>query len=500
MKKLIVCSFVVFILLYALCPMLSFPGVPGKLNYQGKLTDNQGDLITGTKDIDFALYTDAASSFAVWTEGHAGVQVTNGLFNVVLGEINDLSSAFGTYDSLYLEIEVGGETLSPRQEMASAGYALKAQSTYKETGYPMETYVVKAGGTPGVDCDFTTVSDALGNDRSIFIKNGTYTENIILQGMQNVIIRGESHSAIIKNNGAANTITLQGECINVFIRDLRIEIGNTGYSAVYVDSGDCWNITVSDCYILSTAGGAANGISIADAVGLATIEDNYLESQLYLGNGVYGSFSKSLFQGNKLINWNKGFSISGSYNTCVSNYILSPGGSGTEGISTSGGDNLISNNIIRAAATGITIGPGSKNVIVGNQLNYIEDYGIYISGYTWQHTITGNRMEVTFAGGTDVGIYAGGTGGQMEITGNHVRVDNDYNIGVYLGSSAGSNALVGNWIYTPGATGAIAIEVAGNHNLICTNKNTAYEPGSNMLKETSGTNNKYEANWNNDTS
>jgi len=500
MKKIFACSVFLVTLLSALCPMLIFPGVPGKMNYQGKLTDSQGDLITGTKDIDFALYTDAVSTFAVWTESHASIQVTNGLFNVMLGETNDLSSAFETYDSLYLEIGVGGETLLPRQEMASTGYALKAQSTYKETEYPMETFVVKAGGTPGVDCDFTTVSDALGNDRSIFIKNGTYTENLIFPSLQNLIIRGESHSVIIRNNGAANTITLEGECINVLIRDLRIEIGDTGYSAIYIDSGDCWNITISNCYILSTAGGAANGISTADCLSSSTITDNYLQSDLHLGNGIDNLISNSLFHGNRLMNWNKGFSVNGSYNVFDSNYILSAGGAGTEGIHIPhGSDNVISNNIVRSAATGISIENGSKNVISNNQLESIEDYGIIVTGGSWQTSMTGNRMNVGFSGGTDVGIYAGGTGGQAEISGNHIRVDNDYSKGVYIGGT-GSAALVGNWIYTPGATGAIAIEVDGNYNLIAANRNLAYEPGSNMLKETSGISNKYEANWSNDTS
>ena len=511
MKKLIVCSFAVFTMLYALCPMRSFPGVPGKLNYQGKLTDNQGDLITGTKDINFALYTNAVSAFAVWTESHATITVTNGLFNVMLGETNNLSSAFGTYDSLYLEIEVGGETLSPRQEMASAGYALKAQSTYKETGYPMETYVVKAGGTPGVDCDFTTLSEAVaavgGSNGSIFVKNGTYIENIILNGLQNMIIQGESHDAVIQNSGASNTITLQGECVNVVIRDLRIEIGNAGYSAIYIESGDCSKIEISGCEIISTSSGIAYGIGVADGLSSSKVVNNYLESTspLHSGNGVNGNFWYSLFQGNKLINWEKGFCfIGGSRNIVSSNYINSSGGSGTLGFSlqtcSTGYMTILGNEII-GPETGIALVASSNNFISGNCLQGMTQYGVVLNPAYNENAIIGNK--ITTANNSDiVGIYLydDGFGGNNEISSNHLRVDGENNKGIYVGCKY--SAVLANNIYAP-QPGAIAIEIDSDKNTVSANRNFCWEPPTstgNCLKETSGYGNVYAANWDNDTS
>jgi len=51
---------------------------------------------------------------------------------VMLGSTEPLTTVFQENNSLYLEIAIGGETLSPRQEMASVGYAIHAATTSSE--------------------------------------------------------------------------------------------------------------------------------------------------------------------------------------------------------------------------------------------------------------------------------------------------------------------------------------------------------------------------------
>ena len=505
MKKLFVCSFFVFALISALCTMSIFPAMPGKMNYQGKLTDNQGDLINGTRDIDFALYTDAASSFAVWTESHASVKVTNGLFNVVLGETNNLSSTFDSYDSLYLEIEVGGETLSPRQEMASAGYALKAQSTYQDAAYPMETYVVKAGGMPGVDCDFTALSDAIAaagsGDCSIFVKNGTYIENITIGGIWNIIIRGESHSAVLKNNGSSHTIDVNGEGSNLTIGNLRIEIGETGKSAIYFSTEDFNKVMVSNCEIVSTASGAAYGIG---HVGMSnfTLINNVFETTppWHKGTAISAGGNDSLITGNIFQNWEKGISLNGNENTVIANSFQFDDSPGTVGIEmNSTRRNVVSANEMRRAYTGIALDGSDGDIVSENQLFNVYYYGVYVTGYSRKYSINDNGIHVWADGDphVDVAIYAGGTGTHNVISGNNVQTNDNNSEGIYVGSD---NTLVtGNQVYTLTATGSIAVEVDSDENLIGNNYN--YVDTGNELYEAPGhTGNQYYGNWNNDTS
>ncbi|MCX6356256.1 MAG: hypothetical protein NTZ78_15355 [Candidatus Aureabacteria bacterium] len=113
-------------------PSLGFADVPQVLNYQGKLTNTDGTLVTnGLYKMVFNLYQNNTGG-VVWTEtwdSTSKVQVTNGLFNVLLGSINTatLGSVFQSNDNLYLGITVGTDSeMSPRQRVASVGYALRS--------------------------------------------------------------------------------------------------------------------------------------------------------------------------------------------------------------------------------------------------------------------------------------------------------------------------------------------------------------------------------------
>jgi hypothetical protein len=90
------------------------------MSYQGRLLEN-GSPVTGTKSMTFKLYDAQSVGTLIWTEGPKDVIVTNGLFNVTLGDttaldVNDLDQ------ELWLEIEVAGTTL-PRQKLMGAPYA-----------------------------------------------------------------------------------------------------------------------------------------------------------------------------------------------------------------------------------------------------------------------------------------------------------------------------------------------------------------------------------------
>lgn len=106
---------------------VSQAGVPGQINYQGKLTDQAGELISQEYDITFTFFTEIADGAGVWTEIHPSVQIENGLFNVMLGSSLPLNQVFQENDILWLEIAVDNETLLPRQNVLSVGYAIRTE-------------------------------------------------------------------------------------------------------------------------------------------------------------------------------------------------------------------------------------------------------------------------------------------------------------------------------------------------------------------------------------
>ncbi len=94
--------------------------VSGTINYQGRLTDAGGSPLNGNYTMRFIVYDDAVAGSALWDSNNLTVTVENGLFNVQLGV--DPTSFNG--QALWLSIIVDGETLSPRQEILPAPYAL----------------------------------------------------------------------------------------------------------------------------------------------------------------------------------------------------------------------------------------------------------------------------------------------------------------------------------------------------------------------------------------
>jgi len=114
-------------------PLLSPASAPGPsattVNYQGRLADHSGNPLDGTYGMTFALWDAATGGNLVWgPESHAAVPVSQGLFSVGLGGQTSGGIPTSVWNGdRYLEIAVGGETLSPRELIRSvpiAGMAL----------------------------------------------------------------------------------------------------------------------------------------------------------------------------------------------------------------------------------------------------------------------------------------------------------------------------------------------------------------------------------------
>ena len=90
-----------------------------QINYQGKLANSSNVAVAdGTYAMEFKLYTQLSGGSAIWTETLAGaneVQVTNGLFSVMLGGVTTLVDVdFNQTLYLGVNIESDGE-MTPRK-------------------------------------------------------------------------------------------------------------------------------------------------------------------------------------------------------------------------------------------------------------------------------------------------------------------------------------------------------------------------------------------------
>ncbi len=132
--------------------VLNSPGpVPAMVNYQGYLTDSSGNPITGILSVTFSIYESVSGGTAVWTETHSSVNVTDGLFTVLLGSVTPIDPSNPTGGGYYLGIQVGSDPeMTPRQQLVSVPYALRsavANDADTLDGLDSADFVAVAGDT-----------------------------------------------------------------------------------------------------------------------------------------------------------------------------------------------------------------------------------------------------------------------------------------------------------------------------------------------------------------
>jgi hypothetical protein len=100
--------------------------VPHKINYQGRIEDNAtGEPLAGSHSVAFRIYDEAGVGTLLWSESQVLQADSAGIFSAILGSITPIEFSFD--GPLWLEVEVGGETLSPRREMVSVPFALRSE-------------------------------------------------------------------------------------------------------------------------------------------------------------------------------------------------------------------------------------------------------------------------------------------------------------------------------------------------------------------------------------
>ncbi len=133
-------------------PSHAAQSVPYKVNFQGRLTDNNGNIMPdGSYNIKFRLFdalsagTNKYQEDRVFAAADNRVAVQNGLFNIQFGDVTAITPALfsGVYP-LYLEVELPTPAtatcatngcavftegaMTPRQPMASSPYAISADT------------------------------------------------------------------------------------------------------------------------------------------------------------------------------------------------------------------------------------------------------------------------------------------------------------------------------------------------------------------------------------
>ncbi|HHS50422.1 MAG TPA: hypothetical protein ENN07_04835 [candidate division Zixibacteria bacterium] len=125
------------VIILAMVLALAAFAVPQRIGYQGKLTDPGGVAVEGVVNIGFSIWNAETGGDSLWGELNS-VDVTKGLFDVVLGVTNPVDVDFS--GARWVQLIVDGELMTPRQPLSAVPSALHAN---------MADYIIGQGSTSG---------------------------------------------------------------------------------------------------------------------------------------------------------------------------------------------------------------------------------------------------------------------------------------------------------------------------------------------------------------
>ena len=113
------------------------PGsVPGAVNYQGRL-ERDNAPVTGAIHIIFRIYDAPASGTLLWTSPELVAEAAQGIFSA---SISPDWSVLGGGRPVYLEVQVEGDILSPREPFSSVAYAVAARKLEDGASVSVSTF------------------------------------------------------------------------------------------------------------------------------------------------------------------------------------------------------------------------------------------------------------------------------------------------------------------------------------------------------------------------
>jgi hypothetical protein len=116
--------------------------IPQTISYQGKVTDTAGNPVAdGTYTMRFRIYDAATAGTLEWDSGAQTVVLSNGVFNVVLGESPQPALDLSFDEDYWLLVRFAGVDQTPRQQLTANGYSYMASGLVPGTEIAGDLFV-----------------------------------------------------------------------------------------------------------------------------------------------------------------------------------------------------------------------------------------------------------------------------------------------------------------------------------------------------------------------
>jgi hypothetical protein len=142
-------------------------GVPSLINYQGRLTDAQGNPVTGNRTMVVRVYDARSGGNMTYEENIGTVAVANGTYSFQFGGAGEGIIGILVGFSDYLALSVNGTEESTRTRLLAVPYALKAKESADAQALVSQSKVLTLVG----DMNFGNATTGGGIGRTLSISN-----------------------------------------------------------------------------------------------------------------------------------------------------------------------------------------------------------------------------------------------------------------------------------------------------------------------------------------
>ena len=245
------------------------PDIPHLLNYQGLLNDKDGNRVPdGTYHMTFSIYDSAADGIQLWPEAQ-DVDVSGGLFNVLLGGVNPIPlDVFQGGANRWLGVKVGSDAeMTPRQRIVSVAYAYVADDADTLDGNDSADFVAVAGDTMTGTLNLPVDGLVAGTDQLVLFGGHVGIGTAYPSPVYQLEVRGGTNTAVLGESSSST--------------------GVYGHSAsgcgVIGESSDAYGVYGKSSDSYGMYGGSLNNIGVG---GCGATWDFYAGC-----TGTYGSFT-----------------------------------------------------------------------------------------------------------------------------------------------------------------------------------------------------------------
>ncbi len=385
--------------------------IPQEINYQGKVTNADGVPLNGTYDMRFYIFNHPTEENELWNEPQS-VLITDGIFNVSLGAVLPLSEDIFTSSYLGLEVTIYNdnsippwEILSPRQELTSTAYAMRAAVAETVAGGVINTVHIMDDAVTSAKIEDGTVEMADFHDGAVLAElagnagSGSGLDADKLDGHDTAYF-------------ATTTTVAQLEARIAQLEALLTNVTRNGN-----------DITFSGVNVHVVNGtGTTNGTP--NSLGNLTVGYNEVR-----GTGDDRSGSHNIVVGSMHNYSSYGGLVAGRYNTIAGNYASVSGG----------GDNTASGDQSSVSGGSSNTAGGTNASVTGGSHNKATGRGAFVGGGGNVNSVDGNEA---------FGDYTAILGGNQNITGDPDLTDH----------TLGQNATVsgGHWNTASGESSSIS--------------------------------------------